>query len=199
MTNASDAPSDPCSDPGEEDLLRRFGAGEVGAAELLSARLAPRLMAYAARVLGDRAEAEDVVQETMLRLWRIAPDWEPGRARVSTWAYRVATNLGTDRLRRRRPVSTMDVAETAPDPAPEAETRLLAANRARALEAALMDLPPRQRQAVVLRHLEGLSNPDIAAVMDIGVEAVESLTARGRRTLAARLAPQKNDLGYDDA
>jgi RNA polymerase sigma-70 factor (ECF subfamily) len=67
-----------------------------------------------------------------------------------------------------------------------------------AFQAALMQLPERQRQAVVLRHIEGLSNPEIAAVLDVGVEAVESLTARGKRALAAILAGRKDELGYDD-
>jgi RNA polymerase sigma-70 factor (ECF subfamily) len=75
---------------------------------------------------------------------------------------------------------------------------LIAGERAAALDAALADLPERQRQAVVLRHLEGLSNPEIAAVMDVGVEAVESLTARGKRALTARLAGRRADLGYED-
>ena len=61
-----------------------------------------------------------------------------------------------------------------------------------------MRLPERQRQAVVLRHIEGLSNPEIAQVLGIGVEAVESLTARGKRALAAELAPRRSELGYDD-
>ena len=66
-----------------------------------------------------------------------------------------------------------------------------------ALDAALAQLPGRQRQAVVLRHIEGLTNPEIATVMDVGVAAVESLTARGKRALAAILAGRKADLGYD--
>ena len=68
-----------------------------------------------------------------------------------------------------------------------------------ALDAALMALPERQRQAVVLRHLEGLANPEIAEIMGLGVEAVESLTARGKRNLALALAGRKDELGYDDA
>lgn len=172
----------------ETQLLRRYAAGEPAAARELAGRLVPRLMQFATRMLGDPAEAEDVTQETMLRLWRQAPRWQPGAAQVSTWAYRVAANLCTDRLRRRRPLPL----EAAPEPAdgaPGAEARLIAADRAGALAAALLALPERQRQAVVLRHLEGLSNPAIAEVMGIGVEAVESLTARGRRALAAMLAP----------
>ena len=82
-----------------------------------------------------------------------------------------------------------------------AEARAAAAmqdrQRAQALEQALADLPVRQRQAVVLRHIEGLGNPEIAEIMDIGVEAVESLTARGKRRLAASLANRREELGYD--
>jgi RNA polymerase sigma factor (sigma-70 family) len=66
------------------------------------------------------------------------------------------------------------------------------------LQMALKELPERQRQAVVLRHIEGLSNPEIADVLDIGVEAVESLTARGKRALASILAGRKADLGYGE-
>ena len=61
-----------------------------------------------------------------------------------------------------------------------------------------MLLPERQRQAVVLRHIEGLANPDIAAILDVGVAAVESLTSRGKRALTADLAAQRDALGYDD-
>ena len=66
------------------------------------------------------------------------------------------------------------------------------------MEAAMALLPDRQRQAVVLRHIEGLANPEIAHVMDIGVEAVESLVARGKRGLAALLSGRRAELGYDD-
>jgi RNA polymerase sigma-70 factor (ECF subfamily) len=84
------------------------------------------------------------------------------------------------------------------DGAPAALARLIETDRARALEAALQALPERQRQAVVLRHLEGLANPDIAEIMDIGVEAVESLVARGKRALTAVLAGRRDELGYED-
>jgi RNA polymerase sigma-70 factor (ECF subfamily) len=91
--------------------------------------------------------------------------------------------------------------DTVPDPedgAVPVEARLQDALRLSALEAALTELPDRQRQAVVLRHIEGLTNPEIAAVMEIGVEAVESLTARGKRALSALLSGRKADLGYED-
>ena len=74
----------------------------------------------------------------------------------------------------------------------------MARDRMAALQSGLDSLPERQRQAVVLRHIEGLGNPEIAAILEIGVEAVESLTARGKRALAQALAGQKAVLGYEE-
>lgn len=181
----------------DEDLLARFARGDAAAARALTLRLTPVALRVAQRMLGDRAEAEDVAQEAMLRLWRMAPDWRPGVAQVSTWLYRVTVNLCTDRLRRRRTVD-LDAAGEVADARPAAVQEMIAADRVAALEAALMALPERQRQAVVLRHLEGLSNPEIADILGIGVEAVESLTARGKRMLAAALAGRREELGYGE-
>lgn len=180
----------------DEALLVLYGNGDAAAARELSARLAPLCHRVAMRMLADRAEAEDVAQEAMLRLWRIAGQWRSDEARVSTWLYRVTANLCTDRLRRRRGVGIDDIPEPA-DGQPGVADRMMAADRAAALEKALSLLPERQRQAVILRHLEGLSNPEIAQIMEIGVEAVESLTARGKRALAQALAGRREDLGYD--
>ncbi|MBA4323705.1 MAG: RNA polymerase subunit sigma [Rhodobacter sp.] len=197
MTMAFDAHGD----TSDEVLMVLYANGDRHAALALTQRVTPRVLAYAARLLGgDRAEAEDVAQETMLRLWRVAPQWRQGETRVTTWAYRVATNLCIDRQRsrgRRRQMALDDAPEVA-DGAVGAEARLQEAGRMAALEAALADLPDRQRQAVVLRHLEGMTNPEIAAIMEIGVEAVESLTARGKRALAGLLSGRKDELGYED-
>jgi RNA polymerase sigma-70 factor (ECF subfamily) len=185
------------SDRTDEVLLAAYGRGDARAARALSDRLLPGVWRTARRLLGDEAEAEDVAQEAMLRLWRIAPGWRAGEAKVSTWLYRVTVNLCTDRLRRRRGVG-LDAIPEPEDGHPGAAAGLLEADRMAALEAALMALPERQRQAVVLRHLEGLANPEIAEIMGLGVEAVESLTARGKRNLAAALAGRRQDLGYED-
>ncbi|HLQ18190.1 MAG TPA: RNA polymerase sigma factor [Tabrizicola sp.] len=197
MTMAFDAHGD----VSDEALMVLYANGDRHAALALTRRVTPRVLAYAARLLaGDRAEAEDVAQETMVRLWKLAPEWRQGETKVTTWAYRVATNLCIDRQRsrgRRRHMALDDAPEVA-DMAPGAEGRLQEADRMVALEAALAELPDRQRQAVVLRHLEGMTNPEIAAIMEIGVEAVESLTARGKRALAAILSGRKAELGYED-
>jgi len=191
---------DALSDVSDEALLVLYANGDPGAARALTVRLVPRMLGYAARLLGDRAEAEDMAQEAMLRLWRIAPEWRQGEAKVTTWLYRVVTNLCTDRQRsrQRRRLTALDDAPEMEDGGQSAEAGLIDADRMAALNAALGMLPDRQREAVVLRHIEGLTNPEIAAVMEIGIEAVESLTARGKRALAAILAGRREELGYDE-
>ncbi len=181
----------------DDALMLLFAGGDPGAARILTARLLPRVLNHAARVLGDRAEAEDVAQEAMMRLWRAAADWQADGAKVSTWLFRVTANLAIDRLRRAGRAVGLDETDEPADDVPGADDRLIRADRMAALDSALATLPERQRQAVVLRHIEGVSNPDIAEVLDISVEAVESLTARGKRALARALAGQKEALGYD--
>lgn len=181
----------------DDALLLLFASGDARAAEALSLRLVPVVLAHAYRLLGDRAEAEDVAQEAMLKLWQIAPEWRQGEAKVTTWLYRVVANACTDRLRKRRTVDLDAVAEPE-DAAPSVLERMQDSARSDALQAALNSLPVRQRQAVVLRHIEGLSNPEIAEIMSVKVDAVESLTARGKRALKAALEARKDELGYQD-
>ena len=192
-------PYDAMSDTSDEDLLAAYAAGEPAAARALALRLGPKAFGVAMRMLKDRAEAEDVAQEALLRLWRAAPGWRAGEAKVSTWLYRVVSNLCIDRIRKARGGHVdLDAVAEPPDPAPSAEQELQETARGAALEAALDTLPERQRQAVILRHLEGLANPEIAEIMDIGVRAVESLTARGRKALEGLLGARRAELGYDD-
>lgn len=180
----------------DDALLKRYAEGDAEAARVLVDRLAPRVYRLAQRLLQDTAEAEDVTQEAMLRLWQIAPDWQSGGAQPSTWLHRVTANLATDRLRRRRSVA-LDAIEEPDDPAPGVVEQMITSDRHRALDEAQALLPERQRVAVVLRHIEGLTNPDIAATMGIGVEAVESLTARGKRKLADLLSGRREELGFE--
>ncbi len=169
----------------DASLLARFAGGDQAAARTLTERCLPAVLRQAWRMLGDEAEAEDVAQEAMLRLWRQARDWRAGEARISTWLYRVTHNLCIDRLRKRRPTAALEDSPEAPDPAPTALDRLADTEESRALVRAIVALPDRQRQALVLRHFEGLSNPEIGERLDCSVEAVESLLARARRQLAA--------------
>lgn len=190
-------PFDPFSAQNDAALLARYAAGDRKASVELTQRLLPRVFNHATRVLGDATEAEDVAQEAMMRLWRIAPDWRSGEAQVSTWLYKVTANLCTDRLRRRSNLPLEASSEVA-DPAPSMVRRLHEQTRKDALQDALDQLPDRQRQCVVLRHIEGLGNAEIGEIMGVTPRAVESLTARGKKALVALLESQRDALGYEN-
>jgi RNA polymerase sigma-70 factor (ECF subfamily) len=185
------------NDAPDAALLVAYANGDLSAAQVLTGRLLPRVLAQATRMLSDQPEAEDVAQDALMRLWKIAPDWRQDEAQVSTWLYRVVANLCTDRLRKRRGVPLDQIAEPA-DPQRGVEVQMQDTARLRALSDALAKLPDRQAQAVSLRHLEGMGNPEIAEIMDISVRSVESLTARGKRALTDILQGRKAALGYDD-
>src|SRR5439155_21349026 len=131
-------------------------------------------------------------QEVFLRLWTTARRWQP-RARLATWLHRIALNLCLDRLARRRDLPL----ESAPEPVDPRPSGVVVLERRAVGERVnqeLAALPPQQRIAITLCHYQGLRNIEAAEVMDVSVEALESLLARGRRTLRARLRP---DLGDD--
>lgn len=193
-----DMPLDTLNDIPDEALLVLFANGDKAAARALTLRLAPRIRGHAQRLLGNRAEAEDVAQEALLRLWRIAPQWRQGEARVTTWLYRVVANLCTDRLRKSGRSRPLEDAGEPPDEGAGPVERMQQSARSDALQAALDTLPDRQRQAVVLRHIDELGNAEIAEIMGIGIKAVESLTARGKRALSAHLHHRRDELGYDE-
>jgi RNA polymerase sigma-70 factor (ECF subfamily) len=178
------------SQPNEERdddaaLVLRVGEGDVGAYRELVTRYAPLLLRFATRLLRDEAEAEDIVQETCLRLWQHARDYTP-RARVTTWLHRIAHNLAVDRLRARGRLKPIPDEDAMPESA--RQTSLIEEKRrALALDAALAALPERQAAALTLVHLHGLSGKEAADVLGIGAEALESLLARGRRALKAGL------------
>ena len=171
----------------DHDLVVRAGQGDHAAVQALVARKLPRVTALAGRMLGDAVEAEDVAQETFLRVWKHAGAWKAGPARFDTWLHRVALNLCYDRLRRRREQPTAEPPEQV-DSGPAPDRGLIAADVSRRVNEALQALPERQREALVLHHYQELGNIESARIMDVSVEALESLLSRGRRALRAALA-----------
>lgn len=182
---------------GDDALLARVAQGDPAAVRLLVRAKLPRVLALATRLIRDRAEAEDIAQEVFIRVWAHAGGWQPGRARFDTWLHTVTLNLCRDRLRKRidRPAAVLP--ERA-DPAPTAEDHLIEADRQHRVAEAIHALPERQREAIVLAHYQGLSNPAVADAMATSVEAVESLLARARRTLRQRMTGRDDDRSTDD-
>lgn len=190
-------PFDQYNHSSDDALLLAYADGDPHAARILTERLMPRVFSQAYRYLRNQADAEDVTQEAFMRLWKIAPDWRQDEAQVSTWLYRVVSNLCTDRTRKHREAA-LEEGMDAVDPSQGADAQMQDQHRVRALADALSALPDRQREAITLRHLEELGNPDIAEKMDVSIEAVESLISRGKRALKSLLQGRKHELGYED-
>lgn len=174
----------------DAELVARVGRGDRVAARTLIGRHSPKMLALARRMLSDPAEAEDAVQEAFMRLWTHAARWRPGQAKFETWLYRVTLNKCYDRLRR-RPTARLDEAAEVADPAPGPEASLQSADLSEQIEAALRALPERQRAAIQLCHYQDCGNIEAAEILGLSVEALESLLARGRRTLRSLLGHLK--------
>ncbi len=107
----------------------------IAAAIALNSRLAPVVFSQALRILNDRAEAEDVTQESLLRLWKAAPKWKANKAKITTWLYRVTFNLCIDHLRKSNRNSG-DVQQEVVDDTPDVECNLQNKERLQALRRA---------------------------------------------------------------
>jgi RNA polymerase sigma factor (sigma-70 family) len=171
----------------DAELVARVGRGDRTAAQALMARHLPGMLSLARRMLSGQAEAEDCVQEAFLRIWTHAARWRPGKAKFETWIYRVTLNQCYDRLRR-KPMADLDAAADVPDGAPTPEQLLQAQSVAAEVDAALKLLPERQRAAILLCHYQERGNIEAAEILGLSVEALESLLARGRRTLRNKLS-----------
>ena len=181
MTRASSEPSG-----ADADLVLRVGEGDVSAYRELVERHGRKLHHYAIRLLRDASEAEDIVQETFLKLWQSAGDYAP-QARVTTWLHRIAHNLAVDRLRKRGRWQPFEE-DDAPPVSAEQPHRIDERQRAASLDLALSEIPERQRAALLLVYLHELSGREAAEVLGVSESALESLLARARRALKARLA-----------
>lgn len=167
----------------DASVMALISSGDQVALARLISRETPRLLRMATSLLGEQAEAEEVIQDAFLRLWKAAPEWEP-RAQISTWLHHVAYRLSIDIIRRRRSmVNVEDVESALPDGRGTPEAAVLEGERERLISDAMDRLPPRQRSAIVLAHFQGLSQTEAAAVLDVTEDAYESLLARARRRL----------------
>jgi RNA polymerase sigma-70 factor (ECF subfamily) len=178
-------------------LMLAFGRGDAAAFEALFRRWSGPLLRYLERMLRDRASAEELVQEVFLRVHRARDRYAP-EARFSTWLYRIATNLALNELRRprqRAPHRSTDD-EASPEleaPAPGADDVVDARRLGRAAADELAALPEKQRAALCLTAVEGLSYAEVAEALDVTDKAVKSLVHRARSTLAARLASVREE------
>ncbi|MHC2625683.1 RNA polymerase sigma-70 factor (ECF subfamily) [Bradyrhizobium huanghuaihaiense] len=177
----------------DSELLDRLAADDEAAFRMLVERHIDRAYAIALRIVGNAADAEDVVQDTMLKVWSHRGRWQHGRAKFSTWLYRVISNRCIDIKRKPRNENVETVPEVA-DGQPDAVEIIERNELNDMLELAMQRLPEQQRIAVIFSYHENMSNGEIAQVMDTTVAAVESLLKRGRQQLRQLLRKHERDI-----
>jgi RNA polymerase sigma-70 factor (ECF subfamily) len=185
------------SDP-DVVLMLAVQAGDQGAYQRLFTKYSPRVLQYARRLVGSEARAEEITQEVFIQVFRFRLRYRP-EARFATWLYTIATNLSLNELRRpeqKLRVDIWDRRDDEPDregpqlPDPQAiDPAVGVASRelARALEAAIAALPPKQRAALLLSRMDGLAYRDVGETLGISEGAVKALLFRATHTLKARL------------
>lgn len=172
----------------DNDLILASAAGDRRAFSRLMERHADFALALAARVSGNDGDADEVVQEAFIRVWRMAPQWDPSKgASFRTWLYRVVLNLCLDRSRRAS-FLTLDEAPEPVDHAPHGADHLTLSRIGPVVRQLLQSLPERQRAAMALCYLEDMSAAMAAEIMDVSLSAMEALLVRARRTLREELA-----------
>ena len=180
----------------EAQLVRRIAAGEEDALGLLYDRLGGAVYSLCLRIVHDPGAAEELTQETFVRLWRSAASFSEERGRVSSWLLRIAHNLALNEIRRRqsRPVAAPSdewdaVVASVADPSDEGDPVVATGMReqAAAVRRALAELPTPQRQAIELAFFGGLSQAEVAAALGDPLGTVKSRIRIGMQHLRDRL------------
>jgi len=177
----------------DDELLELVSADREDAYRVLVERHVDRGYAVAYRILQNGSDAEDVVQDAFLKVWTRRHAWESGRAKFSTWLFRVVSNRCIDLLRKPRTETVAELPELA-DSSSNQSRDLERREASELLERAMMALPDQQRIALVFSYNENMSNGEIAEIMDTTVSAVESLLKRGRQKLKQLLRRQRADI-----
>jgi len=175
----------------DESLMERVKRGDHQAFAQLVERHTGLFYSAAYRMCNDVQEAEDTVQDAFLKLWQRPEVFDPYKgAKFTTWFYRVVTNLAIDKGRKKKPQAGADVLDFMADKAPLADEQLEGQEKEDVLEAAISQLPGRQKVALNLCFYEGLSNKEAAEVLGVGVKGLESLLMRAKKALRDNLSGQ---------
>lgn len=179
----------------DDALLERMKADDSEAYRILVERHVDRAYALALRTLRNPADAEDVAQEALVKAWTHRHSWQPGKAKFSTWLYRVVFNRCIDLKRMPSNACLDDVAEPEDD-CPDSVDSIHRSQVYGRLEDALATMPEQQRAALTLAYFDEMGNSEIATVLGTTVQAVESLLKRGRQGLRERLRRSERDIRH---
>ena len=189
------SPALPLREMDDADVIREAARGEIQALATLYDRHAGLLLAMANRILGDKALAEDLVQDVFMEVWRRAHAFDPSRGSVRTWLLVRLRSRAVDRLRsaqHRREVAVDDVAPR--EPSPTAEDPELDPDRA-LVRKAIAELPEDQRLVIELSYFHGLSSSEIAERMGSPLGTVKSRTAAALTKLRAAMVAAEQRTG----
>ena len=175
----------------DAELLRAHVGGEDGAFEELVRRHRDRMWAVALRTTRDREEAADGLQDALISAYRAAGSFR-GESAVTTWLHRIVVNACLDRMRRRQTRATLQLPEEGPHEPADTRDRVAERDTRMVVEAALGQLPPEQRAAIVLVDIEGWSVAETAGMLGVPEGTVKSRCARGRARLAVLLGHLRN-------
>ncbi|MBR4127678.1 MAG: sigma-70 family RNA polymerase sigma factor [Alphaproteobacteria bacterium] len=173
----------------DEDLMRKIEHSDAQAFQELLSRYEKRVFALAWRLCFDQTEAEDLTQETFLKIWRNAGTWKP-EAKLETWIYRVLYNLFIDSRRRVRG-QTEELSEDIRSDEASPEQALIQKRTAQDVVKALNELPDRQKEALVLCYYQEMKAKDAADILSVSQSALEALLFRARQTLKEKLGKRK--------
>lgn len=171
-------------------LLDRIGAGDRGSLKLLYEATSAKLFGVILRILLERGEAEDVLQEVYITVWRKAAEFDATRASPITWMVTIARNRAIDRLRAKgsRPTTTLDEAAEVRDTAPGADVMIDASNDAKRVAAALSTLDPRHAAVIRSAYFEGLTYEALSDREGVPVGTLKSWVRRGLMRMRTVLA-----------
>ncbi len=170
------------SDVDDTYLVQRAQEGYLDAYSELTDRHGGLAYRVALRLLGNHHDAEDVAQEALITAWQRLPGFSASSS-FSTWLYQIVTRRALNRISRTPAAEPLDVVGEVPAQSPDPGDAVVQRRAADAVNTAITALPPPQRVAIVLHHLEGLPNAEVARITGSTVPAVRSHLFRGRRTL----------------
>jgi RNA polymerase sigma-70 factor (ECF subfamily) len=192
----------------DEELMLAICKGDQSAYQAVVKEHLKPISHYAYRLLGNQKDTEDITQETFLKLWINAATWQPEKSKLTTWLHRITHNLCVDYLRKHSRVQTqdnfeehlVDSSEETNDRNADFIQRDLCRNseKIRILDSALNQLPENQRSAIMLCTVQNFSNKEAAVIMDISVKALESIIARGKRSLKSIIRTMADNGNTDE-
>lgn len=188
------------TEQGEAEWIRLAKKGDSDAFERLMSAHEGRMYALALRMCGHREDAQDCLQEAMIRIYK-ALDRFKGQSSFATWAYRITMNACLDELRRRKSRqgasldALLDSGWAPSDPEDTPDRHVLRTERREAIERAIYALPEDMRAAIVLRDVQGFSYEEIARILDANIGTIKSRISRSRERLREVLSAQTELFG----